>query len=169
MGRRRKELVEAGLCLKGLHPWIDGQTRCRECVWEYNRKYRENNPDKEREHTRKWRENNPDKARESTRKWRERNPDRARAFANRRRARVAEVSVTTVTDREIERIYASPCAHAHLGDCDGPMHLDHIIPLSRGGRHAIGNLQPLCRFHNQSKRDRLEIEVKARARREVAA
>ena len=110
---------------------------------------------------------NADNIRERKRETRD--PERERRYSSARRARIAEVSVTVVTDRDIERILARPCTHAHLGDCDGPMNLDHIIPLARGGRHAVGNLQPLCRRHNVSKRHRLEVEVKARARRKVAA
>ncbi|WP_306317623.1 MULTISPECIES: HNH endonuclease [unclassified Streptomyces] len=29
--------------------------------------------------------------------------------------------------------------------------MDHVIPLSKGGRHAIGNLMPACMPCNMSK------------------
>lgn len=32
-----------------------------------------------------------------------------------------------------------------------PLTLDHVVPLSRGGRHAIENVQPLCLECNQRK------------------
>ncbi len=35
-----------------------------------------------------------------------------------------------------------------------PMHIDHIIPASRGGKSVLENLQPLCYKCNTGKRDR---------------
>ena len=31
MGRRTNQMIEAGLCGKGLHRWVDGQERCEDC------------------------------------------------------------------------------------------------------------------------------------------
>lgn len=38
---------------------------------------------------------------------------------------------------------------------DNAPELDHIIPLSKGGSHTVGNVQCACRKCNNSKRDRL--------------
>jgi hypothetical protein len=62
------------------HPqYIDGRSSDTP---EYQREWRENNPEKAREGKRKWCEENPEKARESNRKscrkWREENPEKAR-------------------------------------------------------------------------------------------
>ena len=182
MPRRRKEYVEAGLCGNGLHPWIDSP--CRECHRTVHAAWREANREKTREWNRldyeknrearlatasQWREANRDRYREMLRAWGASNRDRGRIKTARRRALMRSNGVVEILDRDIKRMLASPCAHAHLGDCDGPIHLDHIIPIARGGRHAVGNMQPLCRRHNTSKQDRFEVEVKARARRKVAA
>lgn len=37
-----------------------------------------------------------------------------------------------------------------------PLTGDHILPMERGGRNVIGNVQVLCRACNSAKRDRLE-------------
>ncbi len=39
----------------------------------------------------------------------------------------------------------------HLGGCHGPLHLDHIIPLSLGGWKGVDNERLLCERHNISK------------------
>jgi 5-methylcytosine-specific restriction endonuclease McrA len=158
---------------------------CRPCVQELDRARRAANPEKAREHRRAWRAANPEKAREKdrarraanpekarekVRAWKAANPEKKRQQKHRRRARKAANGVHTVTPRDLARLAAAQCAHAHLGGCHGPTHVDHVVPIARGGAHGIGNLQALCARHNISKGDRLEIEVKARHRRqEVAA
>lgn len=48
---------------------------------------------------------------------------------------------------------------AHCG-APGELVLDHIRPLSKGGTHSAGNVQWLCPFHNDDKRDRLESDYR---------
>ena len=83
----------------------------------------------------------------------------------RRRARAVGNGVFKIAKKDERRLRAQPCQHDHRGGCSGQMNLDHIVPLSRGGRHSIGNLQMLCQFHNTSKNNRLEVEVRAGKRR----
>jgi len=49
---------------------------------------------------------------------------------------------------------------AYCGGTEGGIHMDHVIPLSRGGRHAIGNVVPACRKCNLSKGSKLLMEWK---------
>ena len=49
------------------------------------------------------------------------------------------------------------CAMRHLGGCRGELHLDHIIPLSLGGRTGSDNEQILCARHNIRKGGRNRI------------
>lgn len=42
--------------------------------------------------------------------------------------------------------------------------MDHIIPVTRGGQHFIGNLLPVCKACNSSKADRLLVEWRYRSR-----
>ena len=41
------------------------------------------------------------------------------------------------------------CFYWWKGNCSGPLHLDHIIPLSMGGPALDrNNMQILCQYHN---------------------
>ena len=66
MPQRPKAMVEAGLCRKGLHEWIDGQRQCLPCQREHDRnRVRVYDPEKRSEYNRRWRERHPEKYRES--------------------------------------------------------------------------------------------------------
>jgi 5-methylcytosine-specific restriction endonuclease McrA len=89
--------------------------------------------------------------------WAKRNPQKRRNNENRRRTRAKQNGQLQVLPTELSRLYSSPCANC--GSLN-QIEADHIIPISRGGRHSVGNLQPLCRSCNASKRNRLMIEWK---------
>lgn len=80
----------------------------------------------------------------------------------RRRAREADAEMCSVTAsdwRNLVRQYRGCCAYC--GASDRPLTREHVIPLARGGRHAIGNILPVCGSCNYSKADRLLIEWRA--------
>ncbi|MFD7705700.1 HNH endonuclease [Streptomyces sp. NPDC059786] len=60
--------------------------------------------------------------------------------------------------RKLVRRYRHRCAYC--GGNEGGIHMDHVIPLSRGGRHAIGNVLPACQKCNLSKGAKLVAEWK---------
>ena len=107
--------------------------------------------------------------------WRRQNPDSYIRSVAKRRAHVA----FTVDDRDLKRLMLrqmSKCNHCGVYlDRTVPrfVHLDHIVPLARGGTHSIGNLQYLCQSCNVRKLDRLEVEVRYgviyRRRKEVVS
>lgn len=94
--------------------------------------------------------------------WKSANKSRVRLQgqmdSSRRRARLAGNGIYEISPKDKRRLMTNSCA-----ECDGPgQHIDHIIPISRGGRHAIGNLQMLCAPCNQSKHNKLTVEWRAR-------
>jgi len=99
----------------------------------------------------------PEKFRAAARSWAKRNPDLVRAKAQRRRARKKSTGVFVILSKELKRLYSKPCNYC--GET-GSTVADHVIPLVRGGRHSIGNLQPLCFMCNSVKQARLQIEWK---------
>ena len=91
--------------------------------------------------------------------WRKANAGRVRSHSATRKARKKQQGAFTVAPKDLRRLLASPCA-VH-GCQDREIQIDHIVPLARGGSHGIGNLQPLCAHHNQSKHTKLWIEFRA--------
>ena len=95
----------------------------------------------------------------AVKRWRENNPEEWRAMRSnsysKRKAAERGNESCSVTTEEAKRIASSPCFNCGSKE---NIHLDHIVPLSRGGRHSIGNLQPLCQYCNLSKNNKLQIE-----------
>jgi 5-methylcytosine-specific restriction endonuclease McrA len=96
------------------------------------------------------------------REWTRTHRAAVRLLGHVRRAREVAADTRTVTARDWDRLvsrYHGCCAYCGRG---GPMEQEHVIPLSRGGRHAIGNLLPACRPCNTSKRAQLLVEWRYR-------
>lgn len=93
-----------------------------------------------------WRKENPQKAREISRK----NNHRRRADKS------ASVEHYTLSEiRELKKKTGNKCA---MCKCRGPMTIDHITPLAKGGSNAIRNIQFLCKSCNSTKQDLDPIE-----------
>jgi 5-methylcytosine-specific restriction endonuclease McrA len=91
---------------------------------------------------RSWRAANSDKARASREKWKLANRDKAHEIKQTRRARELGAFVEVVN-----RITVYENGNGICGICKKPVslssfHVDHIIPISRGGLHCYGNTQP---------------------------
>jgi len=151
---------------------------------EYGKQYRANNseqiaaskrdwylrnPERLSQMTTAWREANPEKVREYKRAYKLRNPDKDRQYYEqnkwryeisraKRRAIKAKASIYVITAKDVSKIMSRPCIY-----CGAKAeHLEHVIPLSRGGLHSIGNLAPACAKCNLSKGAKLIVEWKYR-------
>jgi hypothetical protein len=79
----------------------------------------------------------------------------------RRRAAVLASPGVSVRDwRRLVRRYGGRCAYC--GVLPDVLHMEHIVPLARGGRHSIGNVLPACATCNLTKWALLLIEWRAR-------
>lgn len=130
------------------------------------------------ERVRKWRKDNPDRYKayakthyartkeENKRKsaeYRERNKEALRAkkkayyeknkrkFILKARARRRSVKDELLPGEWEAMVEACGNVCIVPGCSNSPVTQDHVIPVSKGGRHHIGNLQPICQFHNDSK------------------
>ena len=97
-----------------------------------------------------------------SKKWHVDNPQRSRemysAKGKRRRARKYSADTRAVSRSELSHLLTRPCLACGTHEA---ITVEHLIPLARGGRHAIGNLAPLCQTCNSSKGSMLWIEWRA--------
>lgn len=112
----------------------------------YDRAWREANKEHAEAVIKAWREANPERVKANSernrKRWRAENPDRARElwqryFTRKRDAFVEDVHPLVVLER----------ADGVCGICDLDVdpfdfHVDHIMPLARGGEHSYANTQP---------------------------
>lgn len=90
------------------------------------------------------------------RAWKEANPERAREMSRlarcRRRARIKGAGGDHTMDdlAAILKAQKGCCAYCRT-KLSSKKHVDHIIPLARGGSNSRANLQYLCQPCNQSK------------------
>lgn len=117
--------------------------------------YREKNREKINAYQTEWAKANPDKIKTKAAKHLKNNPKQNAAKSQRRRARVRESKIFLVTKKETLKLYSQPCISC--GSIQNQT-IDHIIPISRGGSHSVGNLQTLCRSCNCSKKDKTMME-----------
>jgi 5-methylcytosine-specific restriction endonuclease McrA len=111
---------------------------------------------------------NPDKFRKRSAEYAKANPDVVHLNKLRRRAREVGSDNRKITANDWRRLcdhYRHRCAYC--GE-QRPLTRDHVIPLSRGGRNAIGNLVPACGACNYSKRDKFVVEWRQLIRRRAA-
>jgi hypothetical protein len=120
-----------------------------------------------------YRAKNRDRINESIRDWSRRNIDRKLANNRARRARKQGRGRFLVSQRDIERMvnrFGGRCGYcAVLFSDSNPMHVEHVLPLCRGGADGIGNLLPACAACNLQKRDKTVMEWRVwKSRRDLS-
>jgi len=99
--------------------------------------------------------NNFQRHADNSKKWAENNPIKVRAIKAANRAKRNKAPRYLVTSKEIEQMISKPCFYCNQS---GSSHLDHIVPLSRGGSHSIGNLIGACAKCNLTKNAKTIME-----------
>ena len=150
----------------------------------YDTEYRSNHADQRKEQhkqyylehqeeiklkVRKWKDENREHVLSEKRRWRSENKerisikkkeyyksDRGRLVAcktghTHRARKKNQIGPNPPTTEQLRELYASPCHY-----CGAPSkHIDHVIPLAKGGLHDISNLVGACVPCNLSKGDRI--------------
>lgn len=145
--RRRRDARRSAVDIPhGLNGYTNYRCRCAECRAAMSSYYRDLYAAEPEPFLRRGEE------------WRRKNRVASRQIVQRRRARAAENDARLVTPKDWERLcrrYGNRCAYC---GSMATLEQDHIVPIVRGGRHAIGNLLPACRSCNSSKGSKLLIE-----------
>jgi 5-methylcytosine-specific restriction endonuclease McrA len=80
---------------------------------------------------------------------------------HKRRAKLAGNGVFEITQKDLLKLKVSPCFYCGKKATT----IDHVIPITKGGRHSVGNLVPACSWCNTSKNNHLLIVWKHKNRK----
>jgi 5-methylcytosine-specific restriction endonuclease McrA len=128
----------------------------KEKMYEYTKKWRGKNKERFKSKQNEWKKSNPeyhqkwyaensDRRREVAKIWRDNNPEKVKAIIHKRRALEsnAEGYFLPSDIKRIMEMQRSKCAICRRS-IKNKYHIDHIMPLSRGGTNWPHNLQLLC-------------------------
>ena len=157
---------------------------CKTCNKAHVKKWQQANPEKVNEkyrnlyaknleHSRAMRRNrvnnwylrHQNKARLRSAKYRADHPEVKRLAQAKRRAQKQGNGVFEISKLELFKLLNQPCMGC--GSLTNQT-IDHVIPISKGGTHSIGNLQTLCASCNSSKHTKTMYQWKIERTRNVA-
>lgn len=142
--------------------------QCKSCGRAYARAYHDANREKEHAYYeanrdriggvhRTYRADHPEAGQNYGRAYRADHPEVAWASNYRVRAKQAghEPIVQEFTLADVVARYGAQCAYCSGGPFE---HLDHAVPISKGGPHTIENVRPACAACNIAKHNRTPDE-----------
>lgn len=111
---------------------------------------------------RAYRQSHPEAELARQRAWRAAHPDNVRNWNQTRRARIAG-NGTDLTPKEWQQIlddFDHRCAYCHTDEA--LLQMEHVLPVSRGGRHTKSNVVPACGPCNRQKGTKTALEYRMR-------
>jgi len=132
-------------------------------IAQYNAQWRQDHP----QYDVQWAKEHAEEKAHNNAQWRKANPDKCRAARNRRRARKLG-NGGSHTAADIQRqgdLQYWLCWWRMPGcaiDCKDDYHVDHLVPLARGGHNNPSNIVISCPHCNYSKNDKTPDEFAGR-------
>lgn len=126
------------------------------------KRYGKKNPDKVRAWARNSYARNPEARKAKVREYQKAHPEETRRTktinGNKRRLKKDAGHVPVWVVRELFALFNNLCAYCKAAPAQ---HVDHIMPLSKGGEHIPTNIAPACAHCNLTKSARLPLEFEA--------
>ena len=123
---------------------------CKQCASKEGKQWYENNKEKKLSKAQEWLNKNKERMAELTSRWYRNNPEKVKARTHNRRAREKQVE-GKFTKEELGNLYRKYDNKCLCCGKQGKLTPDHVIPLSKGGKNTIDNIQPLCLTCNLKK------------------
>ena len=123
---------------------------CKVCQAKHSKEWYSGNREKKLSKAKEWVEKNKSRMAELTAKWYRNNPEKVKARNHNRRAREkqADGKFTEKEFKELCQKYENKCLCCGK---HGNLTPDHVVPLCKGGKNTIDNIQPLCLTCNLKK------------------
>lgn len=145
---------------------------CKSCKSLYRKDYYRKNHKIALENAQSWNKAHPERSRERVKRWKKKhreyinlqnrlyqlkNPGKRSAITRKYRAWIKATDDKTITLRALEELILKQQWKCNFCKKDISIirQKDHIIPLSKGGKHTISNIQWLCPPCNLKKGDSL--------------
>ena len=155
-----KTCLTCGGPMAGKRPHAQYCTRaCKDAAADKRRRVRD--PDRDR---RRYAASEAERRREYARSYHALNPHVSKASRAKRKAATRGDSAGVFTSKDWKRLvcrYGGRCAYCHK---IARLQVEHVVPLSRGGLHRIGNIVPACARCNYSKHTSTVTEWRMRER-----
>lgn len=125
---------------------------------QYNKEYYKKHKEKIKDSQKEWCINNPEKKKEKDRNWWHNVRDKQKKskinlYGANRRCRLSGKNPSK--DKTILTMYETA---ERLSKCLGiSFHVDHLIPLTKGGTHSPNNLLPVPASVNLKKKDKIDF------------
>jgi 5-methylcytosine-specific restriction endonuclease McrA len=123
-----------------------------DAINEYQAAYRERHREKNRLYAIEYRKNNKEKVKAAVERWHQANPDCRKVIkANRRKAAIGLGRLSVGISEKLFTLQRGRCATCEVKLEKTGHHIDHVVPLSRGGKNSDDNVQLLCPTCNMKK------------------
>lgn len=157
----------------------------RKVCRERTRKWRTRNPDHQSDYyqrnkavilkrTGRYQRMHPKEMKAWHRKWRLKHPLKYRAYAKAKAHRyMARKRNASVGDKQVDQVIRGwhllkrfKCTYCAKSFSTDRLSIDHIWPISKGGKHTVSNICRSCKPCNSQKRDRTDWKKKLLQKRE---